>query len=290
MLALRASVTGAAAARGPAVAPPAASRAVAAVRCSRPSPLRLGEPKQQSHICRAIAEPTGNGASPATAKEVAKPVVQIDNTSDSFATIIHIQFGDELGDLLDTMAALKNLGLNIRRAKLRNKEDTVNKNKFYVTEAKTSEKIMTSERLEEIRLTILNTMVAYHPEAGDNLALGIGRKYVPKTRDPTHPLGTGEYNGIETEIDITEDETGTHSELRIRTADRPGLLVDVVHILKDVSVNVVSAEVDTVGTEADDILFVTYHGEPLNASMCELVKNALQYYLSLSEIARDESY
>lgn len=56
----------------------------------------------------------------------------------------------------------------------------------------------------------------------------------------------------------------------------PGLLVDVVSVLKDINVNVVSAEIDTVGGRAEDELFVTYHGEPLSGPMVQLVTNALQ--------------
>jgi UTP:GlnB (protein PII) uridylyltransferase len=36
------------------------------------------------------------------------------------------------------------------------------------------------------------------------------------------------------------------SVMDLVTADRPGLLVNVVRILKDISVNVVSAEADTI--------------------------------------------
>ena len=56
---------------------------------------------------------------------------------------------------------LKNLGLNIRRAKL--SPDT--KNKFYVTDAVTAEKITKSVQLEEIRQVILHNMMSYHPGA-----------------------------------------------------------------------------------------------------------------------------
>lgn len=49
-------------------------------------------------------------------------------------------------------------------------------------------------------------------------------------------------------------------------------------------------QVDTVGTQAKDEFFITYHGEPLNASMVQLVTNALQYYLSLAEVEKEESY
>ena len=70
----------------------------------------------------------------------------------------------------------------------------------------------------------------------------------------------------------------------------PGLLVDVVSVLKDINVNVVSAEIDTIGDRAQDELFVTYHGEPLTGPMVQLVTNALQYYLSIAEVAKEESY
>ncbi len=103
--------------------------------------------------------------------------------------------------------------------------------------------------------------------------------------------------------------------------------------------NVISAEVDTVGREAQDEFFVTYRvrggdgwqdlwidsqegtlqgilmhvqralsylhsltrirlhaclfclqGEPLAPPMVTLITNSLQYYLSLAEVAREESY
>lgn len=41
---------------------------------------------------------------------------------------------------------------------------------------------------------------------------------------------------------------------------------------------------------AQDEFFITYHGEPLTPPMVTLVTNALQYYLSLNEVAKEESY
>jgi hypothetical protein len=37
---------------------------------------------------------------------VPEPVVKIDNESDPFATIVSIEYGDRLGELLDTVSAL----------------------------------------------------------------------------------------------------------------------------------------------------------------------------------------
>lgn len=75
---------------------------------------------------------------------------------------------------------------------------------------------------------------------------------------------------------VREAPNGASSILDVTTADRPGLLVDIVSVLKDINVNVVSAEIDTLGAEARDEFFVTYHGEPLNGPMVQLVTNSLQ--------------
>ena len=84
------------------------------------------------------------------------------------------------------IAALKNLGLNIRRAKIR--PGSQKSNKFYITDAKTSDKIVLSSRLEEIRLTILNNLTYYHPESAEELGWGIKAKK-PSRRDMLRPLG-----------------------------------------------------------------------------------------------------
>lgn len=91
-------------------------------------------------------------------------------------------------------------------------------------------------------------------------------------------------------VDILEHESGSHSEVYVETTDRPGLLTDIVHWLKDTSINVISAEVDTEGKIAKDTFFVTYHGEALNANMETLVSNVLQYNLSMAEVEAEESY
>lgn len=48
--------------------------------------------------CRCSASATSNGGG-----AVPEPVVKIDNHTDSFATIVTIEFGDRLGELLDTV-------------------------------------------------------------------------------------------------------------------------------------------------------------------------------------------
>jgi hypothetical protein len=88
---------------------------------------------------------------------------------------------------LAQIAALKALKLNIRRAKVKTKGNT-RVNKFFITDATTAEKIMKSARLEEIRLSILNNLIKYHPESGRELGWGAAAPQ-DDTSDILHPLG-----------------------------------------------------------------------------------------------------
>jgi len=225
----------------------------------------------------------------ATFPKEATPIVIIDNIKDPFATVVSIQFGDYLEGLIDTVAALKNLGLNIVRAKFTDLSEK--KNRFYVTDAKTHEKVLDPQRMEEIRLTILRNMVSYHPESQDKLAVGT-MLAKPSLKMNKNPLGPRAQNRIATKISVQEDERadGTRSVLYLECADRPGLLVDIVKVLNDLSIDVTSAEVDTVGFVVKDAFFITYRDEALNNSMVTLVENALSYYLNLAEIEGEESY
>lgn len=188
--------------------------------------------------------------------------------------------------------SLKNLGLNIRRAKL-SSGDKGAVHKFFITDARTSEKVVKSDKIEEIRLTILNNMLQYHPESGEQLAWGsdMARGSVPSIDYVEKPLGNSARR-IFTQIECRESESGVYTELLVNTLDRPGLLTQIVRVLKDINLNVVSAEVDTIGRNAVDTFNVTYHGEPLPKPMCDLAINALQYYLCQGEVEKEwsESY
>ena len=102
-------------------------------------------------------------------------------------------------------------------------------------------------------------------------------------------LGARVQPKVKTQVEVTAAGSA-RSKITITTTDRPGLLVDIVRTLKDLSLNVISAEIDTVGPKAFDIVYCTYKGERLNSSMEELVTNALTYYLCRREIESAESY
>ena len=106
--------------------------------------------------------------------------------------------------------SLRNLGLDITRADINTsaspKQPGVNR--FFVTDAQTSDKIVLSERLEEIRATIIHNMLTYHPESRESLAAGR-----PFNGAGEKQLGSRAKPPVETRIDIKADPSGARSAI-----------------------------------------------------------------------------
>ncbi|KAK7270621.1 hypothetical protein RJT34_25923 [Clitoria ternatea] len=197
------------------------------------------------------------------------PVVIIDQDSDPDATVVEITFGDRLGALLDTMNALKNLGLNVVKANVF-LDSSGKHNKFSITKADTGRKVEDPELLEAIRLTILNNMIQYHPESSAQLALGAAFGLVP----PKEQVDVD----IATHITISDDGPN-RSLLYVETADRPGLLVDLVKIITDINIAVESGEFDTEGLLAKAKFHVSYKDKAIIKPLQQVLVNSLRYFL-----------
>lgn len=207
------------------------------------------------------------------------PVVLIDQDSDVSATVVEVSFGDRLGALLDTMKALKDLGLDVLKGNVTT-TGSVTRTKFLITRSHTGRKIENPELLEKVRLTILDNLLKYHPESSERLAMGEawGIKVPDKKIDVN----------ISTNIRIVDDGP-TRSLLTIKTADKPGLLMEIIKIMNEISISVESAEIDTEGLVAKDKFHVNYHGQALSKSLAEVLTNCLRYHLR-RPITDDESY
>ncbi|KAJ7553451.1 hypothetical protein O6H91_06G098500 [Diphasiastrum complanatum] len=210
---------------------------------------------------------------------VPMPVVLIDQDSDPHATVVELSFGDRLGALLDTMKALSDLGLNVVKGTVTS-DSSIVRNRFSITRADTGRKVENPELLEAIRLTIINNLLQYHPESSERLAMGeaFGIKA------PKRKVGVD----VTTHVAIANDGP-KRSLLTIETADKPGLLLEIVKIINDISVTVESAEIDTEGLVAKDKFHVSYQGAALSKSMSEVLINCLRYYLKRPE-NEDDSY
>ncbi|WOH09983.1 hypothetical protein DCAR_0729444 [Daucus carota subsp. sativus] len=197
------------------------------------------------------------------------PKVIIDQDSDPDATVVEITFGDRLGALLDTMGALRNLGLNVVKAEVF-LDSSGKHNKFSITKVSDGRKIEDPEMLEAIRLTIINNLLEYHPESSGQLAMGAAFGVLP----PSEQVDID----IVTHIRV-KDDGPERSLLYVETVDRPGLLVDLVRIVTDINVNVVSGEFDTEGLLAKAKFHVNYRNKPLIKPLQQVLANSLRYYL-----------
>ncbi|CAK9199474.1 unnamed protein product [Sphagnum jensenii] len=235
---------------------------------------------QERRLCRFSSSSSSSSqgfVSETKEDEEPKPTVNIDEHSDPDATIVEICFGDRLGALLDTMKAIKDLGLNVVRGVVTTEGPNLRKKKFLVTRMDNNKKVENPELLELIRLTIIHNLLEYHPESSEQLALGEAFGIKP----PAKKLDVD----VATHISVARD--GSRSLLSVETADRPGLLLEIMKVISDSSVYVDSAEIDTEGLVAKDKFWVTYHGEALSPSLEEVLTNSLRYYLRRPETEED---
>ncbi|KAJ4718703.1 ACT domain-containing protein [Melia azedarach] len=220
-------------------------------------------------IPRASSATAVEGGSNGDTDTIPTPKVIIDLDSDPNATVVEITFGDRLGALLDTMNALKNLGLNVVKANVY-LDSSGKHNKFAITKAATGRKVEDPETLEAIRLTIINNLLEYHPESSSQLAMGVAFGVEP----PKQQVDVD----IATHISVNDDGP-ERSLLYVETLDRPGLLVDLVKIITDISVSVESGEFDTEGLLAKAKFHVSYKGKAIIKPLQQVLANSLRYFL-----------
>uniref|UniRef100_A0A7N0SX07 ACT domain-containing protein ACR n=1 Tax=Kalanchoe fedtschenkoi TaxID=63787 RepID=A0A7N0SX07_KALFE len=201
--------------------------------------------------------------------EIPTPKVIIDQDADPDATVVEITFGDRLGLLLDTTKALKNLGLNVVKANVF-LDSSGKHNMFAITRADTGRKVEDPELLEAIRMTIINNLLKYHPESSAQLAIGAAFGISP----PKKPVNVD----IATHIRVTDDGP-KRSLLYVETADRPGLLADLVQIITDINISVESGEFDTEGLLAKAKFHVSYGNRPISKPLQQVLANSLRYFL-----------
>ncbi|KNA13730.1 hypothetical protein SOVF_112770 [Spinacia oleracea] len=205
------------------------------------------------------------------------PVVLIDQDSDPVSTIVQLSFGDRLGALIDTMKALKVLGLDVSKGTVTT-EGAVKQTKLFITRLDSGRKVEDPDMLEQIRLTIIDNLLKYHPESSERLAMGEAFGVKAPVEKPDVDVAT--------HIHIQEDGP-KKSLLYIETADRPGLLMEVIKIMSEINVDVESAEIDTEGLVAKDKFHVSYRGAALNSSLSQVLVNCLRYYLRRPQTDED---
>ncbi|XP_061973730.1 ACT domain-containing protein ACR11-like isoform X1 [Populus nigra] len=234
----------------------------------------------------ASSAPTIEDGSQNDTNAIPTPKVIIDQDADPDATVVEVTFGDRLGALLDTMNALKNLGLNVVKANVF-LDSSGKHNTFSITKASTGRKVDDPELLEAIRLTIINNLLQYHPESSSQLAMGIAFGVEPPKQVDVD---------IATRVKVKEDSPDRSvqrvkqqllkgrlyfcgSLLFVEAADRPGLLVDLVKAVTDINIAVESGEFDTEGLLAKAKFHVSYKGKAISKPLQLVLANSLRYFL-----------
>ncbi|KAH7404825.1 hypothetical protein KP509_15G045200 [Ceratopteris richardii] len=206
---------------------------------------------------------------------VPTPVITINQEMDPDATVVYLRFGDRLGALLDTMQALKELGLSVTKDTV-SMEGPIGHKRFSITE-RNGRKVEDPEMLEAIRLTIIRNMLEYHPESSTLLAMGnVFGSQAPQELDID----------IATHIHIT-DEDNHCSLLYVETADRPGIWREIIKVIHDINVSFVSGEFQTEGLVAKCKFHVSYQGAALSKSLKQVLVNCFQYFLRRPDTNED---
>ncbi|KAL0342224.1 UNVERIFIED_CONTAM: ACT domain-containing protein ACR11 [Sesamum calycinum] len=211
-------------------------------------------------ISKASPTPAVENGSSQETDAVPTPIVIIDQDSDPDATIVEITFGDRLGALLDTS----------RQMYL---DSSGKHNKFAITQASTGRKVDEPELLEAIRLTIINNLLEFHPESSARLAMGVAFGATPPSEQVDVDIATHVH---------VYDDSPEQSLLVVETADRPGLLVDLVKIITDIILLLNQENLILrygLGLLAKAKFHVSYKGKAIIKPLQQVLANSLRYFL-----------
>ena len=162
--------------------------------------------------------------------------------------------------------ALDQLQLDIQSASINTTSDGYALDIFYVLDQDGSI-IEEATRADQIHTTLQNCLAI--PGTLPDLTTTIASRRLQHFRIPTL-------------VDfVTDSDDDVFTQIRISTADRPGILSIIARALLDCSVSVQAAKIITLGERIEDVFFVLdERGEKINnAQQRDLIKQALDKQL-----------
>lgn len=159
-----------------------------------------------------------------------------------------------------TTCLLDQLGLNVLHARIETAHDGSTLNSFVVLEMDGSP-LQGEMREEEIRQRLLQ---------------GLAEAAPPAVSAAVHRSRAARHFEVTTSISFTEDASNKRSIMRIRTADRPGLLARIGIAFTRCGVRLSNAIIATIGAEVDNSFFLTNaEGMALSAAQQQALEKAL---------------
>lgn len=194
-----------------------------------------------------------------------EPLVVIRPTSNrefEGATQIFIFMKDQINLFAATTATLDQLNLNIQDARIMTSETEQNAVDTYIVLDEKNEPIENQERLEKIRLTLIEALA--NPE---NYSTIIQRRT---------PRALKQFN-VKTKVTISNDPLLQHTIIEVIAADRPGLLARMGAIFAELNIQILSAKILTEGEQVLDIFHIlNQEGLPLaDEQLCLALEQAV---------------
>ncbi|NBC23351.1 MAG: [protein-PII] uridylyltransferase, partial [Gammaproteobacteria bacterium] len=79
-----------------------------------------------------------------------------------------------------------------------------------------------------------------------------------------------------TQISFADDEAGGRTIMELVAGDRPGLLLAVGKVFRELGVEIKAAKILTIGERAEDVFYLTDHDQrPLDASVRDALRRTL---------------
>jgi [protein-PII] uridylyltransferase len=113
-------------------------------------------------------------------------------------------------------------------------------------------------------------------EIRQRLLQGLAESAPPAVSAAVHRSRAARHFEVATSISFTEDAANKRSIMRIRTADRPGLLARIGIAFTLCGIRLSNAIIATIGAEVDNSFFITNEaGLPLSAAQQQALEKAL---------------
>ncbi len=157
-------------------------------------------------------------------------------------------------------AVIDELGLSILDARITPAENGFSVDTYVVMEIG-GEATPDATRLEEIRRRLTRVV-----SQGDAWTAKVTRRAPRQVRMFSTP----------TQISFAEDAAGGRTIMELVAGDRPGLLLTVGRVFRELGVEIKTAKILTIGERAEDVFYLTDHGQrPLGAELRDALRSAL---------------
>ncbi len=197
--------------------------------------------------------------------ELEQPLIAVRALEDTGGIALFLYTPQRYHTFANATAVIDELGLSILDARITPTRNGYSMDTYIVMEVGQAEKPPDGDRLEEI-LTRVTQVV----RRGDDWDARVTRRAPRQVRMFRTP----------TQISFAEDTAGGRTIMELVAGDRPGLLLAVGKVFRELGVEIKAAKILTIGERAEDVFYLTGHDQqPLDATVREALSRTLDQRL-----------